>query len=70
MLDLNSIAQHTARILERLLGEEIRLELALDPGIAPVRADEGQMHQVLINLAVNARDAMPGGGTIRIATSA
>jgi PAS domain S-box-containing protein len=70
VLDLNSIAQHTARILERLLGEEIRLELALDPGIAPVRADEGQMHQVLINLAINARDAMPGGGTIRIATSA
>ncbi|MEO8195691.1 MAG: response regulator [Thermoanaerobaculia bacterium] len=69
VLDLNSIAKNTARMLERLLGEEIRLELALDPATPPVRADEGQMHQVLINLAVNARDAMPAGGTIRIATS-
>ena len=70
VLDLNAIAKHTARMLERLLGEEIRLELAFDPATAPVRADEGQIHQVLINLAVNARDAMPSGGTIRIATSA
>ena len=69
VLDLNSIARNTARMLERLLGEEIRLELALEPTAAPVRADEGQMHQVLVNLAVNARDAMPSGGTLRIATS-
>ena len=69
ILDLNAVARNTARMLERLLGEEIRLELALDPAVSPVRADEGQMHQVLINLAVNARDAMPAGGTIRIATS-
>jgi signal transduction histidine kinase/CheY-like chemotaxis protein len=68
-LDLNTIARNTARMLERLLGEEIRLELAFDPALAPVRADEGQIHQVLINLAVNARDAMPEGGTIRIATA-
>ncbi|MEO7793772.1 MAG: ATP-binding protein, partial [Thermoanaerobaculia bacterium] len=69
VLDLNSIAKNTARMLERLLGEEIRLELDFDPATAPVRADEGQIHQVLINLAVNARDAMPTGGTICIATS-
>jgi PAS domain S-box-containing protein len=69
VLDLNGIAKHTARMLERLLGEEIRLELAFDSGVPPVRADEGQIHQVLINLAVNARDAMPSGGTIRISTS-
>ncbi len=62
-------SSNTARMLERLLGEEIRLELAFDPALAPVRADEGQIHQVLINLAVNARDAMPEGGTIRIATA-
>ena len=64
-----AIAKNTARMLERLLGEEIRLELAFDSATAPVRADESQMHQVLINLAVNARDAMPSGGTIQIATS-
>ena len=69
VLDLNSIAKHTGRMLERLLGEEVRLELAFDPTLAPVLADEGQMHQVLINLAVNARDAMPSGGTIRMTTS-
>jgi PAS domain S-box-containing protein len=69
VLDLNAIAKNTARMLERLLGEEIRLQLAFEPDLAPVRADEGQMHQVLINLAVNARDAMPSGGTIRIATA-
>ena len=69
VLDLNGIARNTARMLERLLGEEIRLQLDLDPATLPVRADEGQMHQVLINLAVNARDAMPEGGVIRIATS-
>jgi PAS domain S-box-containing protein len=68
-LDLNAIAKNTARMLERLLGEEIRLELTFDPALAPVCADEGQIHQVLINLAVNARDAMPEGGTIRIATA-
>ena len=69
VLDLNSIAKHTGKMLERLLGEEVRLELAFDPTLAPVLADEGQMHQVLINLAVNARDAMPSGGTIRMTTS-
>ena len=69
VLDLNAVAQNTARMLERLLGEEIRFELTLDPAIASVRADEGQLHQVLLNLAVNARDAMPDGGTLRIATS-
>ncbi len=69
VLDLNALASHTAKLLERLLGEEIRLELAFDPATGRVRADEGQLGQVLINLAVNARDAMPRGGTIRIATS-
>ena len=69
VLDLNALATHTAKLLERLLGEEIRLELAFDPATGRVRADEGQLGQVLINLAVNARDAMPSGGTIRIATS-
>ncbi len=70
ILDLNALAGHTAKMLERLLGEEVRLELSLDPATAPVRADEGQLGQVLINLALNARDALPTGGTIRLATSA
>lgn len=69
ILDLNVIARDTARMLERLLGEEIRLELRLDSSLPPVRADEGQLHQVLVNLAVNARDAMPGGGRLRISTA-
>ncbi|MEO8276776.1 MAG: ATP-binding protein [Thermoanaerobaculia bacterium] len=69
VLDLNALAANTAKLLDRLLGEEIRLELALDPATPAVRADEGQIGQVLINLAVNARDAMPGGGAIRISTS-
>ena len=69
VLDLNALAAHTAKMLERLLGEEIRLQLSFDPASGPVRADEGQISQVLINLAVNARDSMPASGTIRIATS-
>jgi signal transduction histidine kinase len=69
ILDLNELAANTGKMLERLLGEEIRLELTLDPTVGSIRADEGQLSQVLINLAVNARDAMPGGGTIRISTS-
>jgi CheY-like chemotaxis protein len=54
------------QLLGRLLGEQVRLEVVPDPGAGPVRADRGQLEQVLMNLAVNGRDAMPEGGTLSI----
>jgi two-component system, cell cycle sensor histidine kinase and response regulator CckA len=68
VLDLNATITHTGRMLSRLIGENIQFSLMLDPTIGKVRVDPGQLDQVLMNLAVNARDAMPQGGTLRIAT--
>ncbi len=67
-LDLNRHIEKSARLLERLLGEGIRLDLLLAPGVGPIMADPSQIEQILINLAVNSRDAMPDGGTITIET--
>ena len=58
-----------ARIVVRLLGEDIQLELALDPRTWPVQIDPGQLQQLLVNLATNARDALPAGGRLRIETA-
>jgi PAS domain S-box-containing protein len=69
VLNLNSIITDVSRMLQRLLGEDIELLLSLDGNLAPVRADPGHMSQVLVNLAANARDAMPGGGRLTIETS-
>lgn len=69
ILDLNQVVQVSARMLQRLLGEDIELVLELDPAAGSILADEVQMDQILINLAINARDAMPTGGKLRIATS-
>jgi CheY-like chemotaxis protein len=55
-------------MLSRLIGENIRVRLVLDPSISRVRVDPGQLDQVLMNMAVNARDAMPNGGTLTITT--
>ncbi|GAC1580192.1 MAG: hypothetical protein NVS3B7_14640 [Candidatus Elarobacter sp.] len=67
-LDLNTIIEGVALMLRGLLGEDVRVDLALAPHPCRVIADPGQLGQVLMNLAVNARDAMPGGGHLRIAT--
>jgi two-component system, cell cycle sensor histidine kinase and response regulator CckA len=69
VLDLNQIVEHMARLIESVIGENIRLSLRLDANAGNVRADRSQLEQVLMNLAVNARDAMPGGGTLTIATT-
>ena len=67
-LSINSVVQELLPVLRLLLPANIRVETALPPNDATVRADRAQLEQVLINLAFNARDAMPGGGTIRIGT--
>ena len=69
-LDLNALVAGAERMLQRLIGEDIVLETSLDPALEAVEADPGQMHQVLLNLSINARDAMPDGGTLVIATAA
>ena len=68
-LDLNAVVASFARMLQRILGEDVRLELHLHPARLLTRADAGMLEQVLMNLAVNARDAMPGGGSLRIQTA-
>src|SRR3989454_6307316 len=57
------------RMLRRLLGEDVELATSRDPAAGTVNADPGQLEQVLLNLAVNARDAMPGGGRLSIGTT-
>jgi two-component system, cell cycle sensor histidine kinase and response regulator CckA len=68
MLDLNKVTGNTDKLLRRLIGEDVRLTATLDPELWAVRADPGQIEQVLMNLAVNARDAMPRGGRLTIET--
>jgi PAS domain S-box-containing protein len=68
-LDLNEVVSDLERLLQRALGEHVLLQTRFADGLWPVTADPGQVEQVLVNLAVNARDAMPGGGRLLIQTS-
>ena len=69
LVNLNTIVQEMGGMLRRVVGERITLRLDLDPALGPVLADPGQIEQVIANLGVNARDAMPDGGTLTIATA-
>jgi two-component system, cell cycle sensor histidine kinase and response regulator CckA len=69
VLDLNTVVAEIEALLRRALGEHIQLHTTPDPHLWPVLADPGQLEQVLVNLAVNARDAMPDGGTLSIDTT-
>ncbi len=69
IVDLNGLVLNVDRMLRRLLGEDVELETAAEPALWRVRIDPGQFEQVLVNLAVNARDAMPEGGRLTIETS-
>ena len=65
---LNNIVRSTVTLLQRLIGSGVAVTLELDPDIPIIEADPGQLGQIVLNLALNARDAMPGGGTLTIAT--
>ncbi len=68
VLDLNEVVSNIAKLLRRLIGEDVTQVLCLHPALGRVKIDPGQMEQVIMNLAVNARDAMAGGGQLTIET--
>ena len=68
ILDLNESVSNMAKLLRRLIGEDIALVLCPHPALGRVKIDPGQVEQIIMNLAVNARDAMPGGGELTIET--
>jgi two-component system cell cycle sensor histidine kinase/response regulator CckA len=68
VLNLNSLVEDLKKMLGRLISEDIELVTSLDPALGEVRADQGQIEQAIVNLAVNSRDAMPAGGRLTIRT--
>jgi len=69
VLDLNSVVADLGKMLHRLIGEDVELVMRLNPDLGSVKADRGQIDQILMNLAVNSRDAMPNGGKLTIETA-
>ncbi len=69
VLDLNTVVAEIQKMLQRLLGEDVELSIHLDPKLGRVKADPSQVEQVIMNLAVNSRDAMPRGGKLSIETA-
>lgn len=69
VIDLNEIVSDMKSMLQRLIGEDIKVQIRLRPGTLQLKADRGQLEQIVMNLAVNARDAMPNGGVLTIETS-
>src|SRR5581483_1529082 len=68
LLDLNAVISDVGKMLRRVIGEDVEIITEFAPGLGSIRADRGQIEQILMNLAANARDAMPNGGKFRLRT--